>query len=118
MSRTTRFAAGAAALVAAGVALTTGATASNTVPNSVAGFGTSTVSGATVSNIVYTVNGTGTTVTQVVLTFSADQSGKTVLLGFNGGTQTTCTVSTTTGTCSSLSQSVASLTSLEVTVHQ
>ena len=118
MTRTLRFVSGAAAMVAAGVALTTGSTASNTMPSSsIAGFGTVAVSGATVSSIAYTLNTLGTTITGAVVTFSADQTGKTVTIGFNGAAQSSCTVTTTTASCASLSQTVATATSVEVSVH-
>ncbi|HSS57826.1 MAG TPA: hypothetical protein VLK59_07440, partial [Solirubrobacteraceae bacterium] len=54
------------AIAAGGVAFT----AANTVPDSVAGYKTTTVSGATVTKVAYTLNSTGDTINDVILTFS------------------------------------------------
>ncbi len=85
------------ALAAAGAAFT----ASNTVPNTTAGYGTSTITGATASKIVYTLSADGTQITGATLDLhtatTADlTSGYTVQAGFNGpgNTLTTCTVDT------------------------
>ena len=118
MTRTTRYASGVAALVATGLALGAGSTASNTMPTTTtAGYGSVTVTGATVSSIGYTVNTAGTTITDVLVTFSATQVGRTVLVGFSGGTPVACTVTTTTCTVSGLTQLITAASSVAVTVY-
>ncbi len=54
------------AIAAGGVAFT----AANTVPDSVAGYETTTVSGATVTDVHYALNSVGDTINSVILTFS------------------------------------------------
>ena len=67
-------AAGLAGLIAVGGEAFT---ASNTVPNSIAGYGQSTVSGATITNIAYTSLGTDASkLASVVFTSSTDVTGK------------------------------------------
>jgi hypothetical protein len=86
------------ALAAGGAAFT----ASNGLPStSVAGYGNVSVSGATVSDIHNVLSTDGQDITEVVLTFSADQTGNTVVAGFgpSAGTAPTdlninCTVQT------------------------
>ena len=74
----------------AGAAVTTSAfTASNTVPNSVAGFGQGTVSGAVVTNIHYVSDTADSSIVDAVeFTSTTNLTGKTV----------TMTLKTTTGT--------------------
>ena len=95
----------AAALVLIGALAAGGAafTASNTVPNTTAGYGTSTITGATAHSIVYTLSSDGTQITQATLQLhTADTgdltSGYTVEAGFGTSNLTTCTVDTSFGT--------------------
>ena len=93
-----------AALGAAGLVIAGGTafTASNTVANSVAGYGTSTVTGATVSAVNHTLNGDGTLILSTLLTFSSTQELNTVKAGFGTDALTACTVAGTpflTATC-------------------
>jgi hypothetical protein len=67
------------ALAAGGAAFT----ASNTLPStSVAGYGNVSVTGATVSDIHNVLSQDGQNITEVILTFSASQTGNTVVAGF------------------------------------
>lgn len=108
-----------AAIGAGGAALT----ASNTVPASVAGYGSSTVSGATATALNYTLSADGTTITEAKLTFTGNQTGRTVKAGFGTAALTSCTVgahdtvnNTTPVTCSGYSQSTASSSTFNVAV--
>jgi hypothetical protein len=67
-------------------------TAANIVPDTVAGYGTSTITGATATSIVYTLNGPGTQITGVALTFTGDLTADTVQAGFGTDSLTTCVV--------------------------
>lgn len=102
------------AIAAGGVAFT----AANTVPNSVAGYATTTVSGATVTDVQYGLNGVGDTINTVTLTFSSpDITNLHVKIGFNGAATTDCTVdSATQATCSGLTEDLAGATALAVAV--
>jgi hypothetical protein len=111
------------ALAAGGAAFT----ASNTVPGSIAGYGTSTISGATATSIHYVLNAAGDQITGVNLVFSDDLTANgtgTVKAGFNGGAATDCTVGSYTAgtgtsvTCTGFSQSTSGSTDLDVTVAQ
>ncbi len=116
----------ALALVAGGAAVALAApgfTASNTVPASTAGFGSSTVSGATATNIAYTLSTDGTQITQADLTFSGNLTGYTVKAGFGTTASTTCTVgthnataNTTPASCTGYTQSVSSASTFNVAV--
>jgi hypothetical protein len=76
-------AAGFAGLVAIGGA---GFTASNTVPNSMGGYGQGTVSGATITNIAYTSLGSDASkLASVVFTSSTDVTGKTATMTLRSG---------------------------------
>jgi hypothetical protein len=79
-----------AGVAVAGAAVTTSAfTASNTVPNSVAGYGQGTVTGATVTNISYVANGSdGTIVDAVRFTSTTNITSNTsvMTLKTTGGT--------------------------------
>lgn len=88
-----------AAVAVAGIAAAGGSafTASNTVDDSVAGYGTSTVSGATVSAVAHTMSADGTTITSTLLTFDAAQTGRTVKAGFGTADLEACTVDATEG---------------------
>jgi hypothetical protein len=78
----------------AGIAATGGSafTGSNDVADSVAGYGTSAVSGATVTSVVHTLSADGTAITSTKLTFDESQEGRTVKAGFDTGSLQTCTV--------------------------
>ncbi len=80
----------AATLLFAGSAFT----ASNTLegPN-VAGYGTATVTGATVSSIAHTLSADGTAIESTALVFTTTQAARTVRAGFDG-TMVDCTVDT------------------------
>jgi len=91
-------------------------TASNTVAASVAGYGSSTISGATASALNYTLAADGTTITGAALTFAGDKTGRVVKAGFGTDALTACTVGTydtvaltTPVTCTGYTQSTASL---------
>jgi len=112
----------AAALAAGGSAYT----ASNTVPNKTLGYGSNTVSGATVSSLTYNLNAAGDNVNSVTLKLAGDTTGSAVSLGFNGGATMSCGTGTvalneTTYTCnnggSNYTQSTSSLTSTNVVVN-
>lgn len=79
-----------AVLVAAVVAGGSAFTASNTVPDATVGYGTNTVSGATVSSIVYNTNATGDNVDSVSLVLAGDTTDSSVSLGFNNGSASPC----------------------------
>lgn len=83
---------GAAVVIAGGSAFT----ASNTVPNSEAGYGTSTVSGENPTNITHTLNATGDKIMTTVLTFADSQEDNTVAAAFGSANLTTCTTETGT----------------------
>jgi hypothetical protein len=77
-----------AGIVVAATAVTGSAyTAANTVPNSVAGYGEGTVSGATVTDIDYTASGTDNTdLASVVFHSSTDVTGRTATMTLKSGT--------------------------------
>lgn len=108
-----------AAIAAGGAAFT----ASNSVPDSVAGYGTSNISGATATSLGYTLSADGTTITDAALKFSGDQTGRTVKAGFGSDALTACTVGAydsasddTPVTCTGFSQSTASSSTFNVAV--
>ena len=114
---------GAVAIVAALVGSGAAFTASNTVPASVAGYGSSTISGATATALNYTLAADGATITGAALTFTGDQTGRTVKAAFGTDALTACTVGTfdsvgdtTPVTCSGYTQSTASSSSFNVAV--
>lgn len=81
------------ALVIAGIAAAGGTafTASNTQATSqVVGYGSTTISGATVSSQTYNLNSTGDNVDSVTLVLAGDTTGSAVSLGFNGATPVSC----------------------------
>lgn len=100
MNRSRLFAATAVAgLVAAGGSAVT---ESNTIANSVAGYGTSTVSGATATSVVHTLSADGTTIRSTLITFSASVQNRTVKAAFGSADLESCTVGAspfTTATC-------------------
>ena len=110
---------GVAALAAGGSAFT----ASNTVPGSVAGYGTSTITGATAKSVNYTLNATGTTITDATIVFDGDVSARTVKAGFGTDALTACTVAAydsgndeTTASCTGYTQDTELSASFAVAV--
>src|SRR5579862_3157501 len=124
----------AAALVLIGALAAAGAafTASNSLPNTTAGYGSSTITGATASKIVYTLSSDGTQITGATLDLhtasTADlTSGYTVEAGFGTNNLSSCTVDTTFGTngtdgtntqfiCSGYTQSTSAASTFNVAV--
>src|SRR5579875_1086027 len=94
--KTTRIAAAVAVIgaVAAGGAAFT---ASNTVPNTTAGYGTSTITGGTVLSLNYTLSGDGTSITTATIVFQGNTTTDTAAIAFDSGSQTTCGAGTLDG---------------------
>jgi hypothetical protein len=116
-----------AAAIAAVAAGGSAFTASNTqAASQVVGYGSTTISGATVNSMAYNLNSPGDNVDSVTLVLAGDTTGSAVSIGFNGGALTSCGTGTfstnTTYTCdnggSSFSRSTAGLTSTSVVVNQ
>jgi hypothetical protein len=123
MQRRTKRIIGAIVVIAAIAAGGAAFTASNTVPDTVAGYGTSNISGATVTAMHYTLNADGTQITDASLTFQGDQTHNVVKAGFGTDALTTCTVGsydstgdTTPATCSGYTQSTATSATFNVAV--
>jgi hypothetical protein len=76
------------AIAAGGVAFT----AANTVPASVAGYGTNVVSGTTVTAVHHTLTTNGQEIVSTEMTLSGDQTTNTVKAGFDvtGADNVTC----------------------------
>jgi hypothetical protein len=74
------------ALVAGGAAFT----ASNTIPDTVMGFGTSNITGATATSLTYTRTADGSAITAATLVFTGDIHSNTVQAGFNANALDTC----------------------------
>jgi hypothetical protein len=83
--KTTRLIASVAVIgaVAAGGAAFT---ASNTVPSSVAGYGTASVTGGTVTSLTYGLSTDGSLIDTATIVFTGDLSADTVGIGFNDST--------------------------------
>jgi hypothetical protein len=101
------------------------ALASNSVSASTGGYGTGTVSGATVQNVSFTFSADGATITGATLTLAGDLTGKVVSAGFNSNALTTCVTGayasgtdTTPATCSGFAQATASAGTISVAVRQ
>lgn len=90
----------AGALSAAGLIIAGGTafTAGNTVEDSVAGYGTSTISGATATAVNHTLSTDGSSITSTSITFSASQTGNIVKAGFGADTLSDCAVDEVDGT--------------------
>jgi len=87
----------AGALAAGGAAYTN----STTQPASqVLGYGTTTVSGATVSSIAYNLSADGSNVDTVTLALAGDTTASAVSIAFNSGASTSCGTGTYDGTSS------------------
>ena len=106
------------AIAAGGAAFT----ASNTVPATTAGYGTSSIAGATATDIAYGLSSDGTQINTATITFTGDLSNDTVKAGFETNSLTTCstpvydgTTSSTT-TCSGYTESTASSATFNVAV--
>lgn len=101
------------------------ALASNSVGSTVGGYGSGTVSGATVQNVSYTFTADGQTITGATLTLTGDLTGKVVSAGFNSAALTTCTTgaytangNSTQATCAGFAQNTAAAGTLAVAVRQ
>jgi hypothetical protein len=123
MPRKTKRIIGAFVVIAAIAAGGAAFTASNTVPNTVAGYGTSNITGATVTAMHYTLNADGTQITDAALTFDGDQTGNVVKAGFGTDALTTCAVGsynsgadTTDVTCTGYTQPTATSATFNVAV--
>lgn len=107
------------AIAAGGAAFTF----ANTVPPSTAGYGTSTISGATATDIVYGLSADGTQINTATITFTGDLSTDTVKAGFETSSLTTCSApvydggtTSSTSTCSGFTESTAASTTFNVAV--
>jgi hypothetical protein len=105
------------AIAAGGAAFT----ASNSVSDSVAGYGTSNITGATATDVHYTLSADGTDINTVLITFTGDLSSDTVQAGFGTDALTTCSApvfatGSSTSTCSGYAQSTASSATFNVAV--
>lgn len=88
--------AGAMLVVAGGSAYT----AANTVPASIAGYGSASVTGAVATNIQHELADDGVTIESTVITFDASQADNKVVAGFGAaGALLECDVVTTVATC-------------------
>jgi hypothetical protein len=65
-------------------------TASNTIPDTVMGFGTSNITGATANSLTYQRTGDGTHIISATIVFAGDIHTRTVEAGFNTNTLDTC----------------------------
>jgi hypothetical protein len=113
-----------AVLVVVGAIAAGGAafTAANTVPNTTAGYGTSTITGAVATDIVYGLSSDGTQITSATITFTGDLHSDTVKAGFESSNLTTCSApvydgtTSSTSTCSGYTESTATSSSFNVAV--
>lgn len=110
------------AVAAGGAAFTAG----ETLPTNVAGYGTTSVTGGTVSDLKYTLSTDGQYIDSASLTFSGDLTGDTVGIGFDGyssgdlqacvvGAYTTGTPGSTAVTCTFTASTIT--TAAELNVH-
>ena len=125
MRKSTQFI-GALALAGMAAAGGTAFTASNTqAATQVVGYGSTTISGATVSSMAYNLSAAGDNVDSVTLVLVGDTTSSNVSIGFNGDPTTTCGEGTfttvTTYTCDnggvSFVQPTADLASTAVVVN-
>jgi hypothetical protein len=85
-------------LAIAGIAVFAGGGSAFTASNSfdtgatapLTGYGTTTVTGATIKTLSYTLNAAGNNVDSVSLVLHGDTTGSTVSIGFNGNAVTPC----------------------------
>ncbi|MGH8890902.1 MAG: hypothetical protein ACRDV3_14230 [Acidothermaceae bacterium] len=109
----------AAAIVAALAAGGSAFTASNTLPAATVGYGSVTVTGATATDIAYSLTADGTKIAQEVITFSTAPTGATVTAGWDGqATLGACTLAGAVATCVDGVTSTATATSFHVAVAQ
>jgi hypothetical protein len=78
------------ALAAGGAAFTAG----NVIPDTVMGFGTSNITGATANSLTYTRSADGSTITAATLVFTGDIHTKLVQAGFNTNALEDCAAGT------------------------
>jgi hypothetical protein len=78
------------ALAAGGAAFT----ASNTIPDTTMGFGTSNITGATATSLTYTRTADGSGITAATLVFTGNLTTNTVQAGFNTNALDTCATGT------------------------
>ncbi|MCW2508920.1 MAG: hypothetical protein JWP68_2068, partial [Modestobacter sp.] len=90
---------------------------------SVAGYGTSTISGASATSLVYTLSADGKTITGADLIFTGNVMARTVKAGFGTSDLTPCAVaqtldgdSNTTVTCSGFTQDTTASSTFNVAV--
>jgi hypothetical protein len=106
------------ALAAGGAAFTAG----NVIPDTVMGFGTSNITGATATSLTYTRSADGSTITDATLVFTGDIHLKMVQAGFNTNALENCAAGTyaspsTTVVCTfGTPQPTASATTFNVAV--
>ena len=81
------------ALAAGGAAFT----ASNTIPDTTMGFGTSHITGATATSLTYTRSADGSHITAATLVFTGDITANTVEAGFNANALETCAAGSLVG---------------------
>jgi hypothetical protein len=117
--KTSRIIAGIAVIgaVAAGGAVFT---ATSSVPNTVAGYATSAISGANATSLDYTLSANGDTIELATMIFTENLTGSTVTAGFGADALTPCIVDPTdlaghTVTCV-LSQDTATAAAFHVAV--
>jgi hypothetical protein len=79
------------AIAAGGAAFT----ANNVVPPTTAGYGSASISGATINSLHYLYSADGTSITEEDLVLNGDVTADVVKAGFNGGSLSACTVSST-----------------------
>jgi hypothetical protein len=114
-----------AALAAGGSAFTNSNTFATGATKALTGYGSTSVTGATVNSMTYNLNGPGDNVNSVTLVLAGDTTTSNVSIGFNGATTTSCGTGTfatnTTYTCDnagvSFIRSTAGLTSTAVVVN-
>lgn len=114
------------AVAAIGMATGSALTASNTTTGvaPTAGYGSVSVTGATVSSVDFTHSADGNQIDQAVVVFSGDESANTVRVGFGSVADKACTVGafdggspgTTTATCSALAQDIATANTFNISV--
>jgi hypothetical protein len=112
--------------VAAGSAFTAGNTFATDATAPLTGYGTTTVSGATVNSLEYNLDGPGANVVTATLALAGDTTLSTVKMNFNNGTAFACTIPvaweigdpSTIYTCTPLAPlSASTLTSTGVVVN-
>jgi hypothetical protein len=84
-----------AAVAAGGAAFT----ASNNIPDSVAGYGSSTVTGADATKVEHTLGADGTTIVSTEITFTTLTADSVVQADFGTGASTNCPVVGQVATC-------------------